>query len=84
MMELCLYVINLTQSPIQWVPGTFSAVVKRTRLKMRGAVPPLPNVSSWSVVLSYAHGQLYLIQKHWQKDGRTQTGELNLLLPNRG
>jgi hypothetical protein len=48
-----------TQPPIQWVPGVLSMGVKRpgrgadhsppssAEVRMNGAIPPLPNTSSW-------------------------------------
>jgi hypothetical protein len=48
-----------TQPPIQWVPAVLSLGVKRpgreadhsppssAEARMRGAIPPLPNTSSW-------------------------------------
>jgi hypothetical protein len=48
-----------TQPPIQWVPGALSLGIKRPGVKltthlhlvprprMYGAIPPLPNTSSW-------------------------------------
>jgi hypothetical protein len=48
-----------TQPPIQWVPGALSLGVKlpereadhshphSAEIKMRGAIPPLPNTPSW-------------------------------------
>jgi hypothetical protein len=62
-----------THPPIQWVQGAISPRIKRSeheadhsppsstdlvqRLRMRGAIPPLP-ICLYGVVLSYARGQL--------------------------
>jgi hypothetical protein len=61
-----------TQPPIQWVPGALSLVVKRpgreadhsppssAKVRMRGAIPPLPQFSFMAWCSIKAQGQLCL------------------------
>jgi hypothetical protein len=65
--------LGLTQSPIQWVPGALSLRVKQqereadyspppsAEVRMRGAIPPLPQYAFMAWCSAKAQGQLYFL-----------------------
>jgi hypothetical protein len=62
-----------TQPPVQWVPGSLSLGIKRpnreadhsplssAEVKMRGAIPPLPQYAFNARCFVKAQGQIYLL-----------------------